>query len=179
VIILTARADEGSRLEGLANRADAYLTKPFQNIVLELTIQNLLRDRHTVMRNVAMQVWRESIPRQRKSAKHQFTFTGRFMQALGDLYQEPGTDIDALASVMAVSRRQLERKTKIHFGQTPNVLLTEFRLQRAASFLRDETRVIDVAILCGFRNQSHFGAVFKKRFGCTPSSYTRGQAKNG
>src|SRR5690606_28718609 len=48
VILLTARADEESKLEGLAVHADDYLCKPFSAAELEARVENLITIRRTL-----------------------------------------------------------------------------------------------------------------------------------
>jgi len=42
IILLTAKADAQSRLTGLRRGADAYLSKPFHQEELSVTVENLL-----------------------------------------------------------------------------------------------------------------------------------------
>lgn len=68
-----------------------------------------------------------------------------------------------------MSRKQLERKTRFCFQASPNVLLNRYRLDRAVALLRQGVRALEVTERCGFGSQSHFGALFKERFGYAPS----------
>ncbi len=171
VMMLTALADEASRMTGLQHRADGYLTKPFSNDTLKLTVRNLLHERRALMRYSAMKAWRENTagPDMAESSKQ--SFESRFMAALEAHYEDPDCSIDDLARQVAVSRRQLERKTKLFFGQSPNTLLTDYRLDKAVQLLQNGYRIIDVSVRTGFGSHSHFGAIFKKRFGCSPTEY--------
>lgn len=85
----------------------------------------------------------------------------------------------ALAQQVGVSDRTLRRGFKQLFGTTVLGYLTEQRLQYAESLLRDTSlSVTDVVHHCGYSNQGHFAAAFKRRFGMTPKQCAMGcQAK--
>jgi len=57
-------------------------------------------------------------------------------------------------------------------GTSPHRYVVEQRLEYAKRLLRDRARsVLDVALLSGFESQSHFGRVFRRLVGVTPSAY--------
>jgi AraC family transcriptional regulator len=69
-----------------------------------------------------------------------------------------------------------------HFGQmfrrttnmTPHRFLQDLRLQHARTLLaREGSRVIDVAVACGFKTPQHFATCFRARYGETPKQYQR------
>jgi AraC family transcriptional regulator len=57
-------------------------------------------------------------------------------------------------------------------GTSPHRHVVEQRIERAKHLLRDHTRsILDVALASGFESQSHFGRVFRRVVGVTPSDY--------
>jgi AraC family transcriptional regulator len=67
--------------------------------------------------------------------------------------------------------RFLRLFTKV-IGCTPHAYISERRLQRARKLLRySGTPIVGIALDCGFTHQSHMGAIFKTRLGCTPKHY--------
>ena len=69
-----------------------------------------------------------------------------------------------------------------HFGQmfrratstTPHRFLLDLRLQESRHLLaRADSRVIDVAVACGFKTPQHFATCFRARYGETPRDYQR------
>lgn len=173
VVMLTALADEESRLEGLNSRADAYLTKPCRQDVLEKTLDNLLLDRRNLQREAAIRAWNSNGQPPATTRQSEWSFGSRFMAALSTHYEDSANGVDVIADSLAMSRRALERKTRHFFNRTPNELLTEFRLQQAAQLLSRGLRIADVFGAVGFGSQSHFGQLFRKRFGCTPKKYAK------
>ncbi|MFV0519482.1 MAG: helix-turn-helix domain-containing protein [Lachnospirales bacterium] len=56
--------------------------------------------------------------------------------------------------------------------QTPNIYLTNYRIQKSCELLRNTTLSIsEVAISCGFNNSSYFTQVFRKITTHTPKNY--------
>lgn len=51
---------------------------------------------------------------------------------------------------------------------SPERWLTDRRLRASYDLLARGLRVSDVCFDVGFKNVSHFSAIFKKKFGCTP-----------
>jgi AraC-like DNA-binding protein len=72
---------------------------------------------------------------------------------------------------MAVSDRQLQRKTKALIDQNPMDLLREFRLNKAKELLMDGYQVSQVSDHCGFNSLSYFSQCFKAQFGMSPKKY--------
>ena len=57
---------------------------------------------------------------------------------------------------------------------SPERWLTDRRLRAAIELLRRGRRVSDACFDVGFKNVSHFSAIFKKRFGITPGEARKG-----
>jgi AraC family transcriptional regulator len=59
-------------------------------------------------------------------------------------------------------------------GETPHQFVLRVRVERAKEMLRSaESRVLDVAIACGFKTQQHFARVFRQLCGASPTEYRR------
>ncbi|WP_221796435.1 helix-turn-helix transcriptional regulator [Oceanobacter mangrovi] len=84
---------------------------------------------------------------------------------------DPLLNIDLVAGQVGVSRRTLNRLFNAE-QTTPTRWLWAQRLERSKVMLeaRQDIRVTDVALNCGFSDFSHFSRVFKSRFGVTPRS---------
>jgi len=84
----------------------------------------------------------------------------------------PGFSVEFLAAEAAMSNVQLYRKLKALTNQTPNELIRNFRLERAASLLKQHAGgVAEIAYQVGFNNLSYFAKCFKEKFGVTPSEF--------
>lgn len=188
VILLTARADLDTRLEGLQLNADDYLSKPFNHHELSIRINNLIETRaqlHTIYQD---KLTREQ-QQLRKETVQSVTPTGsltdtalttlddKFVQKLEqqitDLYKDANLDIAKIAANLAMSERQLQRKVKVLLDTSPALLLRQYRLNKAQEMLQEGHQVGRIAVDVGFSSQTYFGRCFKEAFGCTPKQYQR------
>jgi AraC-like DNA-binding protein len=83
-------------------------------------------------------------------------------------------DLDTLASAAGMSRFQALRAFKQRYGLPPYAYQICAQLARARTLLRSGQSASDVALACGFADQSHFGRAFKRAFGLTPGAFARG-----
>lgn len=82
--------------------------------------------------------------------------------------EEP-MQIDAIASLAGVSRRQLERRFARYLNAAPNRYYLELRLTRARQLIIQSNRsMTDVALATGFVSYPHFYKRFKDLFGLPP-----------
>lgn len=76
---------------------------------------------------------------------------------------------DDIASLVGISRRQLERQFKQYLGSVPSRYYLELRLQRARQLLLDTNQsIVQVGLMCGFSSGSHFSTAYGALFGITP-----------
>lgn len=77
-----------------------------------------------------------------------------------------------LCAVAGLRRTSLIEQIKAATGQTPHQYVTALRIQRAQQLLRQpHVSLTRIALECGFADQSHFSATFKRILGITPSQY--------
>ncbi|WP_375510094.1 helix-turn-helix transcriptional regulator [uncultured Nostoc sp.] len=81
-----------------------------------------------------------------------------------------------LAQLVGVSDRTLQRGFQRLFGTTVFGYLTDKRMERAKRWLREGNRtVLEVAIMTGYSNPTHFSVAFKRKFGISPSQCLLGE----
>ena len=194
VILLTAKGDAESRIEGWKNRADEYLSKPFNNQELVARITNLLAIRKSIS-NRYQQQFAQAMPTNASQAQgannknsHSAVgdeldlvaqdFSQQLEAILAERYQDEDLTVATIATELALSQRQLIRKTKSLLGMTPNETLRAFRLKKAAEFLREGKTPSTITFDVGFSSHSYFGTCFKNQFGCTPSEYRKQHLNN-
>ena len=78
--------------------------------------------------------------------------------------------LDRLASVAGLSKFHLLRQFRAEFGLPPHSYQLQKRIIRAKSLLR-MLEPVEVAMTCGFADQSHFHRVFRSLVGTTPGCY--------
>lgn len=82
--------------------------------------------------------------------------------------------VSRLAERAGVSREAFTRSFARRTGLPPAAYRIVHRLNEGRMLLRHGASVADVAFALGFADQSHFGRLFKRRFGTTPGAYSRG-----
>lgn len=86
-------------------------------------------------------------------------------------YQAPVTNRE-LAQLMHMSVRAFERKFARTFHLTPQKYLRKLRMRLASRALVYSDRpLVEVAMSCGFADQSHFTREFRRHFGRTPREH--------
>lgn len=76
---------------------------------------------------------------------------------------------DEIATLVGLSRRQLDRLFKQHLAAVPSRYYLELRLQRARQLLLESNHsIVQVGLLCGFSSGSHFSTAYGTMFGLTP-----------
>ncbi len=96
---------------------------------------------------------------------------GAALACMRDHYPRPITNQE-LAAASRMSQRAFERRFLASFHLTPQKYLRKLRLgiaSRALIFSTDS--LAEVALECGFGDQSHFTREFRRHFGRTPREY--------
>ena len=87
-------------------------------------------------------------------------------------WQDPDFDMEDYCHEMAMSKSQLYRKTVALTGLSPNLLLKEFRLEKAKQLMKKQHyNVSQITFDSGFSSPSYFTKCFKKKYGLLPMSY--------
>jgi AraC-like DNA-binding protein len=76
--------------------------------------------------------------------------------------------LETLANISGLSKYHFLRKFKEHFNMTPHAYLLQIRIQNAKNMLNQDRGLSDIALSCGFSDQSHFTRVFNKIYGMSP-----------
>lgn len=88
-------------------------------------------------------------------------------------YSHEEIALDTLSSMTGLSKYYFIRQFQSLFGITPHQYQIQSRLQKAKALLRHGKRPIQVALECGFCDQSHMNIHFKKALGTTPYQYQK------
>ena len=96
----------------------------------------------------------------------------RIKDYLEQMYHQSPT-LDTLSSISGLSPFHLVRIFKEQVGMPPHQYLVQVRLKRAKELLRRGDRPSQVAVDCGFYDQSHLNIQFKRALGTTPFQYQK------
>lgn len=172
VVMLTAKADVSSRLEGLERGADAYLAKPFDERELHIVLKNLVEIRMKLQERYSSP---EKFP---PPADVEFQKEDEFMLKVRHILEinldDEDFGITDLCRELAVSHTQLYRKFRSLSNKTISEYLKSMRLHQAKILLSGSgMNVTEVAFSTGFKNLSHFSREFSTAFGTSPNDFRK------
>jgi CheY-like chemotaxis protein len=171
VIMLTAKAGQANKIQGLETGADDYLTKPFDGKELKLRIKNLIEQRER-LRKLYTRNEAGIDPREITVTSLDQRFLEEVLGLLEARHSDPDFGVPQMQQALAMSKTQLHRKLKALTNEAPGALLRNFRLKRAAQLLRKKNdSVTQVAYKVGFNNLSYFAKCFRELYGQPPSTY--------
>ena len=171
LVLLTALEDRESRIRGWREHVDAYLTKPFDAAELLLQLENILVIRNILKTRAGQQVKVGNNTAHIDLPKKDQQFVQKLNKIITQNYKNPLFLRAKLATEMAVSERQLQRKIKALINKNPMDLLREYRLSQAAKMLKDGYQVSISSDECGFNSVTYFSQCFKAQYGMTPKHY--------
>lgn len=168
IILLTAKAGQQHKLEGLETGADDYLLKPFDSKELLTRIQNLINQRKLLRKKFAGDIMLKPSEVSVNSADE--NFLTKVMETIEANMHEDDFGVEQFAREVAMSRSQLHRKLVALTGQSPSEVLRNTRLLRAKELLQKRAATpSEVAFKVGFNSHTYFSKCFKEEFGISPS----------
>ena len=173
-ILLSAKTDTNSKIEGMDCGADAYIEKPFSMQYLEACIKNLVDLRNLLRQKFSKMplVPLNSIANNSMDDK----FLTRMNEIIEENFSNPELSVDFLAEKLCISRSGLFAKIKTLANITPNELIQVVRLKKAAILLAENKyRINEICYMVGFNNPSYFSKCFQKQFGMKPGEFVNGK----
>ncbi|MCB0579334.1 MAG: response regulator [Phaeodactylibacter sp.] len=172
IVLLTAKADQGSRIEGLSVGADAYLEKPFDKQELFVRLEKLLELRAKLQERYRSMENLEAPGQEGASPEAQFIL--RLQDAVKVNMEDENFGILELCRAAGLSRTQLHRKVKALTGRSTSSFIRFIRLQRAKELLRStDLNISQVAFEVGFKDPKYFSRTFQEEFGEAPTQTRR------
>ena len=170
VVLLTAKADTDSKVEGLEYGADSYVEKPFAPEYLVAVVQGILENRKR------LQTYYSSKPLVKSSSIQHSHLEDSLLQKVEQFMEERLDDqtirVEDLANAANMSKSSLQRKMQALFGMSVGEYVMLYRLKVAARIMdSEEVPVSDVGFRVGFTSHSYFSKCFKKQFGMTPREF--------
>ena len=172
IVLLTAKADQESRISGLERGADAYLTKPFNKQELFVRLKNLLKIRKKLQERYG--TLEELAPTQEIAFQQEDEFIGKVRSAIEENLDDESFGIVELCRTVAMSRAQLHRKIKALTTISTSHFIRSIRLIKAKELLRTtDLNVSEIAYEVGFSNPKYFSMVFSDEFDQSPSEFRK------
>lgn len=171
IILLTARGQKDIRMEGFRAGADDFISKPFAVEELVLRVNNILLQRSRLIKKHHHRLVTSTLPVTDSSLDEKFL--QRIKQLILQNISDPQFSVERLAEEVNLSRAQLFRKLKGLIGVSPNKLINDMRLQRAADLINAKADTLtQIGYSVGFNEHSYFARRFKEKFGLTPGQYS-------
>ncbi len=170
IVILTAKADFESRLEGLSTGAIHFISKPFNSQEFLLILENIIRSRNELIARYQQSFNLLKLPAGIDSLEERFM--SKVIDSIKGNLDNSEYSIEEMASDLNLSRTHLYRKLKSTTGLTPSQFIRNFRLDHAAVLLQSNyDSVSRIAFEVGFNTLSYFSKCFKEKFGVLPRDY--------
>ena len=178
VVLLTAKSTVENKIEGMERGADDYITKPFSASYLKARILNLLEQRKK------LQAWycASLLPDSTDELSHEIQTPAlpssdqQFMDTLLAFIEQHMDNgkllIEEMAREVGMSRSVFFKKLKALTGLSPNELLKDIRIKRAAALIKENSYSMQqIAYMVGFNDAHYFSRCFKQVYGMTPTEY--------
>lgn len=176
ILLLTARADLESALEGLKSGASDYIMKPFNLELLLLKCNNVigtLRRQQARFRSEA-----ESSPTDLATNRLDQQLLEDSVRIIEENMENKNFNIDMWCRRIAIGRTRLGGKIKGITGLTLNDFILQIKLRKCASLLENsELTISEITWKAGFSSPGYMGKCFKEYFGVTPMQYRNGKNK--
>lgn len=168
VVLLTAKAEQADKIEGLELGADDYLAKPFDARELQVRVANLLTQRKKLQEHFRKNLTFATPAVDADSMDA--VFLGRVRDAVEANLDDEGFGVVELGQAVGMSRSQLHRKLSALTGFLPNEIIRNMRLEKARKLLEKKAgTAAEIAYACGFSSPAYFTKCFKEYFGILPS----------
>lgn len=171
-LILTAKDAIESRIEGAESGADFYFAKPLSMHLMEVTIQNILKQKSKLKEKYSHDRYSEAKERLHSSKDKEFI--EQLIRVIESQLSNPEMNVDYICSQMRMSRTKLYQKVKNITGESIGDFVRDIRLNKAVQLMTErDISLAEVIYSVGIQTQSYFTKAFKKKFGKTPSQFLK------
>lgn len=172
IVLLTAKAGEENEIEGIKTGADDYITKPFNEKILRLRVDQLVESRKRLQLRYSQKIVLK--PKDIAISSVDEQFLERLQNILDQELTASSFNTQTFSEAIGMSRMQLHRKLKALTGLSASEFISSERLKLAAQLLK--TSRINVSEACyqvGFKDHAYFSKCFKDKYNCSPTAYIR------
>lgn len=177
VILLTAKADRPSKIEGLTQGADVYLPKPFDPEELLVRLEKLLELRRRLQERYSRlnQFFPTHTGMNRDAADLEERFLQKVVRIVEERMADEDFDMPQLCKAVNMSRSNLFRKLKSLTGKSATDFIRTLRLEKARALLETtDKNVTEVCYAVGFGSPNYFSRAFHETFGMPPGEIRKG-----
>ncbi len=167
IIMLTAKVDIDSKLQGLEQGADAYLSKPFHPKELLIRLEQLIANRQRIQAKYrSAQLIKAPVP------KTEDVFLQTIQKIIIENIENEAFDAAKLVQILGTSRTQLYRKLKALTDMSVANYINKIKLHEAKRLLIEtDKNISEIAYAVGYTSLSYFSNSFSKAFGVSPRKF--------
>ena len=176
VILLTAKGQSDDIMNGYESGAEAYVQKPFDPIILELQVKNIISLQNAMRSEIA-----ESDSADIESSSLSVLdkeFIAKMKKIVEENISNNDFSVGDITSGLGISRSLLHIKMKNLMGISTGDYIRKKRLDMACRLLRDGYNVSETAYRSGFSDPNYFSKTFKKHFGTSPTKWLVAAERN-
>jgi len=172
IILLTAKVDDASRLQGLRQGADAYLAKPFQKAELLIRIEQLLLLRRQLQVFYLRQFGIDWNTIEVTPSNVEQAFLEKIRLLVEANLENEQFSVEMLCREIGLSHPQLHRKMTALTGQSVKKFIRAIQINKAKELLtQTQLSIAEIAYQTGFSDAAYFTKVFGKGVGVSPSGF--------
>jgi signal transduction histidine kinase/AraC-like DNA-binding protein/streptogramin lyase/AmiR/NasT family two-component response regulator len=168
IILLTAKDDKTTELSSINLNVDAFISKPFDTVILLSRIHQLIASKQQVEKKVRIEIL--AVPKVESYISQDEKLLANVTQIIEENIADPDFNVIALCEIADINQKQLYRKIKQLTGMTTIEYIKSIKLKKAALLLTGgKFTVQEVMYMVGFSNHSYFAKCFFVQFGKTPN----------
>ncbi|TKG92824.1 hybrid sensor histidine kinase/response regulator [Puteibacter caeruleilacunae] len=172
-ILLTAKSDLETRIEGFQLGIDDYIEKPFNVELIKVRISALLANRQRLKEELQKGSLIVSDEQLVQTPDKQFL--EKVWNVIEQNYADADFSIEFLGKEVGMSRATFFRKFKSLTGQLASDFIKKYRIDRAKKLIEAGHRSVgEVGVLVGYQSPSQFRKAFKELTEVSPSEYIKG-----
>jgi len=172
IILLTAKASQEQKLEGLEEGADSYIPKPFNQRHLQVRVKKLLELRKKIHESykgkLVVDEEENQISRMDKKFLHKIS------KIVEEHLDKEEISVEELSGMIGLSRVHLYRKVKKLTGLSVSEFVRSIKLRLSLDLIKNSGKSIsEIAYEVGFSSPSYFTKCFKEQFGISPTEFAK------
>jgi len=170
IILLTAKASQEQKFEGLEEGADSYIPKPFNSRHLQIRVKKLLELRRKMQERYKgeLLIAEDDKDLSRLDRK----FLNKISQIVEEHLEKEELTVEELSQLLGLSRVHVYRKIKKLTGMSVSEFVRSVKLKLSLNLIKTSGKTIaEIAYEVGFSSPSYFTKCFKDQFGISPSEF--------
>ena len=172
IIMLTSKAMQEDKIDGISSGADAYLTKPFHKEELLLRMKMLIAKRKQLQEKYAVNTVITTTKKESQPTDKNLVFLKSVVDVIHNHIEDSNFGPTELAKSMAMSDSQLYRKLKAISNSSTAIFIRKVRLEKGKELLKTtDLSISEIAYAIGFNDPNWFSKTFKEEFKQSPSEF--------